>query len=199
MPRTGRPSKRNLCSSDISPASAAGRVAVRVARCRHSASALASARRVARPSSWRTALAGLPTISEPSGNSLPSVTSDAGADEAAAADARAVEYHGADADQRRRRWCSRAASPGGPRSRRSPSVSGTAGIGVQYRSVLHVAARADADPVVVAAQHAAVPHAAVLARLDAADHLRRCRPPRPSGQLPGHRPRIGRGPRAASR
>ena len=47
-----------------------------------------------------------------------------------------------------------------------------AGVGVQHAAVLHVAARADRDPVVVAAQHRAVPDAGVFAERHAADHRR---------------------------
>ena len=46
-----------------------------------------------------------------------------------------------------------------------------ADVGVQHAAVLHVAARAERDRLVVAAQHGAEPDAGAVGQLDAADHL----------------------------
>jgi hypothetical protein len=97
----------------------------------------------------------------------------AGADDAVAADARAVHDDGLDADQRV--VAHRAAvqhhlvadcDVGAQRQRR-------AHVGVQHAAVLDVAALADGDPLVVAAQHGAVPDVGAGAELDAADDGRR--------------------------
>ena len=48
-----------------------------------------------------------------------------------------------------------------------------AGVGMQHRALLHVAALAEHHRLVVSAQHGAVPHAGLRAQLDTPDHASR--------------------------
>jgi hypothetical protein len=154
MPRTGRPLEEELVQrADISPRAhqplraVALRLLHVVRRTGRQAGDLLGRQR-------RTTLAGLPMIIDPSGNSLPSVTSEPWRPRGSAADARAVEDHGLDADQRAVADVQPCSMHWWPMVTFVAQHQFDAAVGVQHAAVLHVAVAADADAVVVAAQHA---------------------------------------------
>ena len=112
-------------------------------------------------SSVRTARAGAPTISDLSGNVLPSVTSAPAPTRQSGADARAVEHDRAHADQRL--GADRAAMQDDVVADHAirPDGHRETQVGVQRRIVLDLRALAEFDPLVVAAQHRAEPDAAI--------------------------------------
>ncbi len=106
----------------------------------------------------------------------------AGADQAAAADASAVEQDRAHADQRA--GADRAAVQDRPVADRAvfADVEGKAHIGVQRATLLDIAARAEADALVVAAQRRPEPDSAILPERDVADDVRVGRDPEAAGR-----------------
>ena len=107
----------------------------------------------------RITRAGAPMISECSGNCLPSVMTDPGADDAAAADFRAVHDDRTHPDQRA--ILEGAAVQDDVVTDRAVLADGQRKslVGVAGRVVLHIGALADLDPLIVAAQDRAEPDA----------------------------------------
>jgi hypothetical protein len=117
-------------------------------------------------------LAGIPTTSDPSEISLPSRTSAPAPTTQFVADLRAVHHGRAHADQ--------AVRTDGAAVENGAMADGAAladrerkaHVGVEDAMFLDIAARADGDALIVAAQHGAKPDADFVAERDLADHAR---------------------------